>query len=157
MKKIFILIVVSLFVVGAFLFLGSYIIFNRYSIRDSQLFPTGYLWQFPQIPIDLHEGDQVEIRISQTDSLDGNISMVNSTGQKRTLLSSSLSDGTVYYHVQNSDSYRFIVEVDSWASDPPYVLTLDVTVVDRNPNLVFQLLDGIALFAGAVIAFRYRR
>jgi hypothetical protein len=73
MKKIFILIVISLFFVGTFLFLGSYVIFNRYSIRDSAFFPTGYPWQFPQIPLELHEGDQLEIKFSQTDSLDGNI------------------------------------------------------------------------------------
>jgi hypothetical protein len=82
---------------------------------------------------------------------------VNSTGQKRALLSSSLTNGTVYYHVQNSDSYRFIVEVNSWGPNPTYWLTVDVTVVDRNPNVLFQVLGGIVLFAGAVIAFRYRR
>jgi hypothetical protein len=156
MKKIFIVIAISLFVVGVFLFLGSYFIFNRYSISDSHLFP-GYAWQLPQIPLELHEGDKIEIKISQTGSLDGNISMVNSTGQKRTLLSSSFGNGTVYYYVQTSDFYRFFVEVDSWGSNPPYVLTLDITVVDKDPNLLFQVLGGIVLLAGAVIAFRYRR
>jgi hypothetical protein len=158
MNKVFLLLGVSLFIIGSVLLLGAYVFFNQYSVSDSHDFHyIGETWQSPETPLELGEGDKVTVKTSKVGNMDGNLYIISTSG-KRVRLSDHISSSV--YYVQASGFYYFLIDIDMWgAGSEPCPVTIEITVASKTPNLFFLLIGVIVLLAGAgaiSVAFLYK-
>lgn len=163
MKKVFLLSGVLLFILGSVLVLGSYFLFNRFSLSDWTDFGRnaygqwGGTWDFPYRPLELTEGDTISIQIRMNESRTLSFSISNTEKGQVYAKSATSNFFIVDYYVQTNDFYSFSIEPLSTgkALHAEYY----IEVVRKVPNQLFLVIGVVVLLAGAVmtpIAFLYK-
>jgi hypothetical protein len=150
MKKALLLTGVLLFVLGAALVLGSYFLFNKYSLSDSRDFGAVFYsanWEFPDNPLELGEGDIVAAQISINIDRDLQFRIENTGGT--VVFTKSGQNFTAYYYVQTHDLYIMNLRLGS-GSVAPCRVSYFLEVTRKAPNQFLLLVGIIVLLAGAV-------
>lgn len=158
MNRALLLTGVLLFVLGCGLVLGSYFIFNKYSLSDSRDFAAGSSgsWTFPNSPLELSEGDIVTVQISINIDRDVELSIANTGGT--VVFTKTGRNFTAYYYAQTHDLYFMSTRLRSGTVAPSHI-SYFLEVTGKAPNQLFLLIGIIILLAGAVtipVAFLYK-
>jgi hypothetical protein len=151
MNKVLLSLGVLLFLIGSTLIIGAFFIFNKYSVSGSHDFGGYYkeTWNFPDVPLDLSEGDKVIIKTLRLGIFDGKL-YIKGTSEEQVLLSDRLGNGTLYYYIQKNDFYSLSIVLSDWGSSSFHSITLETTIISKSPNFLV-LLVGILLLFGSMI------
>jgi hypothetical protein len=131
--------------------------------RASIFVPKPEIWETPQPPLQLNEGDEVTVRTTMSSDNSTQLSFKFESQDGTVVAASGLAKGyetyTCYYYVKESDFYYCVLQVVGGVNGHQVLVTVSFEVVNKTPNLLFLVVGVIVLVGGATaiaISFLYK-